>query len=147
MCSDHRPPAVLLALTAAFAIPLIFDTLPDGALFFFAMVLRMCVLGAYSTLLVVTAEVFPTKIRATGVSMCGAVARIAGIITPFVAEIKWDGQYGPARRVCGAGAASRDDGRGYGVLPCRALAAPAVVRGATCVLNCGPRSHGLAAIG
>ena len=93
MCSDHRPPAVLLALTAAFAIPLIFDTLPDGALFFFAMVLRMCVLGAYSTLLVVTAEVFPTKIRATGVSMCGAVARIAGIITPFVAEIKWDGQY------------------------------------------------------
>jgi len=62
------------------------STLPSGMLVFLAMVLRMAILGAYATLLVVTAEVFPTKIRATGVGLCGAVARVAGMITPFVAE-------------------------------------------------------------
>ena len=84
---------MLLTLTAVFALLLIWDTLPSGWLFFFAMVLRMSILGAYAALLVVTAEVFPTKIRATGVGMCGSVARVAGIITPFVAEISVNDSY------------------------------------------------------
>jgi MFS family permease len=85
--------AVLLTLTAVFSLLLIWDTLPSELLFFFAMVLRMSILGAYAALLVVTAEVFPTKIRATGVGLCGAVARVAGIITPFVAEVSVNDSY------------------------------------------------------
>lgn len=78
--------AVLLFVTGIFSFLLMWSTLPSWILVFLAMVLRMAILGAYATLLVVTAEVFPTKIRATGVGLCGAVARVAGMITPFVAE-------------------------------------------------------------
>jgi len=83
-------PAILLLFTGAFSLLLITpaDTWVHTI---FAIGARMCILGAYATLLVVYIEAFPTKVRGTGVGVCGSFARIAGIITPFVANVEIEG--------------------------------------------------------
>lgn len=49
------------------------------------MVARAGATSAFSTVYVYTPEVYPTRIRATGVGAASAVARLAGIVTTFVA--------------------------------------------------------------
>lgn len=51
----------------------------------FAVVSRMCIMGAFSTTFVFTPEVFPTIIRSTGLGTCTSCSRLGGIITPFIA--------------------------------------------------------------
>jgi hypothetical protein len=51
----------------------------------FAIGARLAVMGAFSSTFVMTPEVFPTKIRSTGLGVCSAFSRLAGIITPYVA--------------------------------------------------------------
>lgn len=51
----------------------------------FAVVCRMCIMGAFGTTYVFTPEVFPTIIRSTGLGTCASSSRIGALITPFVA--------------------------------------------------------------
>ena len=43
--------------------------------------------GSAQTMIVYTAEVFPTTVRAVGVGMAGSVGRLGAIVTPFVAQV------------------------------------------------------------
>ncbi|KAJ5079128.1 major facilitator-type transporter hxnz-related [Anaeramoeba ignava] len=48
------------------------------------MVARACILSTFDILLIITAELFPTPIRAVALGSCSAVARISGIVSPFL---------------------------------------------------------------
>ena len=50
---------------------------------------RMAAMGGYSTLYVLTAETFPTRVRATGFGVVSASSRLAGTVTPFIAGSVW----------------------------------------------------------
>ena len=52
----------------------------------FAVMSRLSVMGAFSTIYVVTPELYPTVVRAFGVGFNSSVARIAGILTPFISS-------------------------------------------------------------
>jgi putative MFS transporter len=49
-----------------------------------SMLLSFTLLGAWGALYVFTPELFPTEVRATGMGWASAMARVAGIIAPFV---------------------------------------------------------------
>lgn len=51
---------------------------------------RMLAFGGYSALYVLTAEVFPTSLRATGFGLTSTCSRLAGILSPFVAGSVWN---------------------------------------------------------
>lgn len=53
-------------------------------------VCRMAAFGGFSALYVLTAETFPTALRATGFGVVSACSRLAGTLTPFVAGSGWD---------------------------------------------------------
>jgi len=48
---------------------------------------RMFIMGSFSTTYVYTPEVYPTSVRATGLGICSAWAKLAGIVTPYIAEL------------------------------------------------------------
>ena len=50
----------------------------------FSMLLSFVLLGAWGALYVLTPEMFPTEVRATGVGWASAMARVAGIVAPFI---------------------------------------------------------------
>ncbi len=49
-----------------------------------SMLLSFTLLGAWGALYAITPELFPTEVRATGVGWASAMARVAGIIAPFI---------------------------------------------------------------
>ena len=51
---------------------------------------RAAAFGAYSALLVLSAELLPTSLRATGFGMVSAASRLAGTVTPFIAGSVWE---------------------------------------------------------
>jgi len=53
----------------------------------FSICARMFITGTFSTVYVYTPEVYPTTIRTTGLGVASSIARIAGIITPFIANV------------------------------------------------------------
>lgn len=50
----------------------------------FSSVARACAMAGAAATWVATPELYPTEIRATGHSVCNAVARIGALISPFV---------------------------------------------------------------
>jgi putative MFS transporter len=71
-------------LICGFALFLLIIPTARWLLTIFAVVARLCIMGAFSTTFVFTPEVFPTVVRSTGLGFCAAVSRLAGVITPFV---------------------------------------------------------------
>jgi len=59
----------------------------DGYGLAFSIGARMFITGTFSTVYVYTPEVYPTTIRATGLGVASGISRIAGILTPFVANV------------------------------------------------------------
>jgi len=55
----------------------------DRAMLF---IIRASIAGAFQAIYVYAPEVYPTHIRSTGIGFCSFVARIGGILTPFVAQ-------------------------------------------------------------
>ena len=53
----------------------------------FLFVIRGCITGAFQAAYVYTPEVYPTRIRASALSLCSLMARVGAIITPFVATV------------------------------------------------------------
>ncbi len=49
-----------------------------------SMLLSFMLLGAWGALYVFTPELFPTEVRATGMGWASAMARVAGIVAPFI---------------------------------------------------------------
>eukprot|EP00736_Rhodelphis_marinus_P011641 Rmarinus@m.2384 len=49
--------------------------------------IRMFVSGAFQAAYVYTPEVYPTALRSTGLGVCSSVARVSGMITPYVAQV------------------------------------------------------------
>jgi putative MFS transporter len=49
-----------------------------------SMLLSFTLLGAWGALYVFTPELFPTEVRAAGMGWASAMARVAGIIAPFI---------------------------------------------------------------
>lgn len=59
---------------------------PNGVLFFY--LLGKCSSGAAFLLVwVITAELFPTNLRSQAVGFCSTVARVFGLVSPFVAKL------------------------------------------------------------
>jgi OCT family organic cation transporter-like MFS transporter 4/5 len=59
---------------------------PNGVLVFY--LIGKCSSGAAFLLVwVITAELFPTNLRSQAVGLCSTVARIFGLVTPFVAQL------------------------------------------------------------
>jgi len=56
----------------------------------FAVISRMTIMGAFSSVYVATPELYPTVARAFGVGFNSSVARIAGILTPFISSALFD---------------------------------------------------------
>ncbi len=81
-----RKPALLGALILAFlAVQGTFRFVHDGAsAFFWAFVLGLCALAPFSAYAVYFPELFPTRLRATGVGFCYNCARIVAAGAPFL---------------------------------------------------------------
>ena len=66
---------------------------------------RMAAFGGFSSLYVLTAESFPTRLRATAFGIVSAASRLSGTVTPFVAGTMWAASPGGALLSFAAGAA------------------------------------------
>ncbi|XP_033116192.1 synaptic vesicle 2-related protein-like [Anneissia japonica] len=73
-------------LTAAFAFALIAFLIDKIDLTFFIFAARAFTLGTYGALFLYTVEVYPTALRAQAVVSCQFWAKLAGAVTPFVAQ-------------------------------------------------------------
>jgi len=49
-----------------------------------AIVSRMCMIGAFSSIWIYTPEAYPTTIRTTAMGVAASIAKIAAVITPYV---------------------------------------------------------------
>ncbi|XP_078362537.1 organic cation transporter protein-like [Oculina patagonica] len=56
----------------------------QAAVVTFVMFAKLCVIGSFSIIYLYTAELYPTVIRNNAVGACSTVARIGGIITPYI---------------------------------------------------------------
>ena len=54
--------------------------------FYFAGKFFACI--AFNVVYIFTAELFPTRTRATSIGICSGLSRIAGMVTPFVQHLK-----------------------------------------------------------
>ena len=53
----------------------------------FLFAIRGCITGAFQAAYVYTPEAYPTRIRASALSLCSMMARVGAIVTPFVATV------------------------------------------------------------
>ena len=65
-------------------------SLAIGAQLVLVAICRMAAFGGFSALYVLTAETFPTRLRATAFGVVSVASRFAGTLTPFVAGSVWD---------------------------------------------------------
>lgn len=70
-----------------FVFLLFMCTKQRAVLTFFLFMSRGIVSGVFQAAYVYTPEVYPTTLRAIGVGMCSAMARIGAMVTPFVAQV------------------------------------------------------------
>jgi hypothetical protein len=71
----------------AFAISalLFLDTSTAGWLEIGLLVIaRVAITGTFSTLYIITPELYPTVVRSVGLSLCNALGRIGGLLAPFM---------------------------------------------------------------
>eukprot|EP00607_Mallomonas_marina_P003071 CAMPEP_0182437268 /NCGR_PEP_ID=MMETSP1167-20130531/84927_1 /TAXON_ID=2988 /ORGANISM="Mallomonas Sp, Strain CCMP3275" /LENGTH=603 /DNA_ID=CAMNT_0024630117 /DNA_START=187 /DNA_END=1997 /DNA_ORIENTATION=+ len=68
------------------AVALMGTSMPHAALVMVSGIARLCIMGASSATWVATPELFPTRMRATGHSMTNAMARVGGVIAPFLVQ-------------------------------------------------------------
>jgi len=50
-------------------------------------IVRGLITGAFQASYVYTPEVYPTSVRSTGLGLCSTMARIGGVLTPYVAQV------------------------------------------------------------
>jgi OCT family organic cation transporter-like MFS transporter 4/5 len=50
------------------------------------MVGKLCITGAFGAVYVLSAEIYPTVIRNTGMGSSSAVARVGSMIAPYIAK-------------------------------------------------------------
>ena len=80
----------------------------DSALYvqlFLLAVGRLACFGGFSALYLLTAEAFPTRLRATAFGLASAASRLAGTLTPFVAGSLWQARPAAALLVYAVAAA------------------------------------------
>ncbi len=58
-----------------------------GAILFFYLLGKCCSGAAFLLVWVITAELFPTNLRSQAVGICSTVARLFGLVSPFVAQV------------------------------------------------------------
>eukprot|EP00736_Rhodelphis_marinus_P001979 Rmarinus@m.3468 len=49
--------------------------------------IRMFSSGTFQIAYVYTPELYPTSLRSTGLGVCSAVARVSGMVTPYIAQM------------------------------------------------------------
>lgn len=80
-----RKPTLAAYLAGGAAFSFLFAAATTPTLFVvFSMLLSFVLLGAWGALYVLTPEMFPTEVRATGTGWASAMARVAGIVAPFI---------------------------------------------------------------
>jgi len=75
---------ILYLLCGIFTMLLSFSSLPYSLLVISAIIARGSMAGAFDDLYVYTPEVYPTQVRAFGLGVCSAVARVAGIVVSYL---------------------------------------------------------------
>jgi len=81
-----RTQALLLFICGVFTLLLI-STSNTYVLMVLAFIGRATIMGAFCSAWVYTPEVYPTVVRTTGLGVASAMAKLAGIITPFIATV------------------------------------------------------------
>jgi len=66
---------------------LLFMCVPDTLQTIFIFVIRGLISGAFQASYVYTPEVYPTALRSTGLGVCGMLARVGGMVTPYIAQV------------------------------------------------------------
>ncbi len=80
-----RKPTLAAYLVGGAVFSFLFAVASTPTLFVvFSMLLSFVLLGAWGALYVLTPEMFPTEVRTTGTGWASAMARVAGIIAPFI---------------------------------------------------------------
>ena len=77
--------ALLFVVTGFAFLGMMFPTGPVLSVFFVVMA-RGAVFATFQIIFVYTPEVYPTSCRGTGMGLASALSRIAGIVTPYVAD-------------------------------------------------------------
>eukprot|EP00607_Mallomonas_marina_P005404 CAMPEP_0182439890 /NCGR_PEP_ID=MMETSP1167-20130531/86714_1 /TAXON_ID=2988 /ORGANISM="Mallomonas Sp, Strain CCMP3275" /LENGTH=141 /DNA_ID=CAMNT_0024633691 /DNA_START=1187 /DNA_END=1612 /DNA_ORIENTATION=- len=73
-------------ITTSDSLPLALHLSQERLMVGVAGIARLCIMGASSATWVTTPELFPTRMRATGHSMTNAMARVGGVIAPFLVQ-------------------------------------------------------------
>jgi putative MFS transporter len=73
-------------LVAAISILMIVFNSSKGILLTAAFIARSTIMAASNATWVITPELYPTKIRATGHSICNSMARISAFFVPFLVD-------------------------------------------------------------
>ncbi|XP_055898791.1 organic cation transporter protein-like [Biomphalaria glabrata] len=71
----------------SFVIPAFLKTKEPWVSIFLSSVGKFGASGGYATMFVMTAELFPTQLRNRMVGTCSMVARIAGMVSPYIADL------------------------------------------------------------
>ncbi len=80
-----RKPTLITYLIGGAIFSFLFAVATSPVLFVvFSMLLSFTLLGAWGALYVFTPELFPTEVRATGMGWASAMARVAGMVAPFI---------------------------------------------------------------
>ena len=80
-----RKPTLISYLAGSAIFSFIFAAASTPTVFVVAsMLLSFMLLGAWGALYVFTPELFPTEVRTTGMGWASAMARVAGIVAPFI---------------------------------------------------------------
>ncbi|XP_071800980.1 organic cation transporter protein-like [Asterias amurensis] len=53
-----------------------------------AMIGKFCITASFATIYVVSGEIFPTPVRSAGMGLSSTAARVAGILSPYILQLK-----------------------------------------------------------
>lgn len=81
----RRTQAICFFVCGLTTLLLLIPHLPEKIIVLFSVVSRACIFGAYATSYVFSTEAYPSEIRGTGLAAAAALAKVASIVTPFVA--------------------------------------------------------------
>jgi MFS family permease len=77
---------ILYSLAAFSVLCLPFTTLHSSSRFLISLLCRMSIIGASGITWVATPELYPTKLRAIGHSLCTSFSRVGAILSPFIVQ-------------------------------------------------------------